>query len=110
LSEFENDLKAFVDAMEAEYLRHYPEKGSSWKNDYYQTRYYRYSSMPAAVRDHSQDDYLIELHDQIYKKWKDSGDISELIDLSLVQGMIWSRVKLTLQRSEETHQSTPKGE
>ena len=104
MSEFENDLKDFVEAMKAEYLRHYPEKGSSWKNDYYQTHYHRYSSMPPAVRDHPQDDYLIKLHDQIYKKWKDSGDISELVDLSLVQAMIWSRVKLTLQNSNVTQE------
>jgi len=102
LSEFEDDLMPFVKAMEAEYLRHYPEKRSSWKHDYYQTRYYRYSSEPPAVRNHPQDDYLIKLLDQIYKKWKDSGDISELVDMANVQAMIWSRIQLTLQTMGET--------
>jgi len=30
MSEFE-DLMPYVEAMEAEYLRHFPEKGDSWK-------------------------------------------------------------------------------
>lgn len=101
MSEFE-DLMPFVEAMKAEYLRHYPDKGDSWKRDYYLTYYHRYSSMPPAVREHPQDDYLINLLDQIYKKWKDSGDISELVDMGLVQGMIWSRIQLTLQNIGET--------
>ena len=104
MSKFD-DLMPFVEAMKEEYLRHYPKKGDSWKLDYYKTYNHRYSSMPPAIRNHSQDDYLIELHDKIYKKWKDSGDISELIDLSLVQGMIWSRIQITLQTSEKTQET-----
>ena len=53
--------------------------------------------MPPAVVDHPQDDYLINLLDKIYKKWKDSGDISELVDMSNVQAMIWTRIQQTLE-------------
>lgn len=98
MTEFD-DLMPFVKAMEEEYLRHYPEKGDSWKRDWYPTYYHRYSSGPPAVRDNPQDDNLINLLDQIYLKWKDSGDISELVDMANVQAMIWIRVNKTLQDS-----------
>ena len=95
MSEFD-DLMPFVEAMKEEYLRHYPEKGDSWKQDYYYTEYWRYSSMPPARIEHPQDDYLVSLLDKIYKKWKDSGDVSELIDMANVQAMIWTRIQQTL--------------
>ena len=101
MSEY-GEFTPFIEAMKAEYLRHYPEKGDSWKKDYYKTYSHRYSSMPPAIKEHSQDDYLINLLDQIYKKWKDSGDISELIDMANVQAMIWSRIQLTLQTMGDT--------
>ena len=96
-----NDFNAFYNAMKAEYMRHHPEKGDSWKNDFYYSYFHRYSSMPPARISHPQDDYLIELLDEIYKKWKESGDVSELIDMANVQAMIWTRVQKTLSQFKE---------
>lgn len=94
-----DDLKPFINEMKKEYLRHYPEKKDGWKQDWYQTYYYRYSSMPPAVTKHPQDDYLIGLLDKIYEKWKESSNIDELVDMANVQAMIWLRTKTTLQES-----------
>ena len=94
-------LMPFIREMEKEYLRHYPEKGDSWKKDFYKTYYWRYSSMPPAITEHPQDDYLIALLDRIYSKWKKTGNVDELVDMANVQAMIWIRTQNTLKHSKK---------
>ena len=88
MSEFESDLMPFVKAMEAEYLRHYPQKGESWKQEG-QFRLPRSSDTWPQYMD--QDGYLRNAMFNCLKKYSRKHDPSELVDIANLCAMLWMR-------------------
>lgn len=87
MSEFD-EFMPFVEAMEAEYLRHYPEKGDSWKKD----KSYRLAGSSDAYPQYiNQDGYLRGLLAHCYRKYGQTKDPSELLDMANLCAMLWLR-------------------
>ena len=91
------EFTPFLEAMKAEYLRHYPEKGDSWKED----RNYRdpRSSDTYPVY-FNQDQYLRDLLFTCLKKYSRKKDPSELVDIANLCGMLWLRSSEKTQETE----------
>ena len=88
MSEFE-DLMPFVKAMEAEYLRHYPEKGESWKQD---GRFRVPGSSDAFPQFVGQSGYLRNVLFNCVKNYGRTRDPSELVDIANLCAMLWMRI------------------
>lgn len=87
MSEFE-DLMLFVKAMEAEYLRHYPQKGESWKQD---GKFLDPRSSKAYPQYFNQDQYLRNAMFNCLQKYSRKHDPSELVDIANLCAMLWMR-------------------
>ena len=87
MSEFE-DLMPFVKAMEAEYLRHYPQKGESWKQD---GQFRDPRSSKEYPQFFNRDQYLRDILFNCLKKYSRKKDPSELVDISNICAMLWMR-------------------
>jgi len=90
------EFTPFLEAMKAEYLRHYPEKGDSWKED----KHYRDPRSSDAYPQYlNQDQYLRGLLSNCFRKYRKSHDPSELLDIANLCGMLWLR---TSEKKEES--------
>ena len=88
-----NDFIPFLEAMEEEYLRHYPEKGESWKTE----KFWVPTGRSAFDDDHmghwETTDSLLKrkIRDVGYKFFK-SYEPDELVDLANLCAMLWIRL------------------
>jgi hypothetical protein len=88
MSEY-GEFTPFLEAMKAEYLRHYPEKGDSWKEE---RKYRHFGSSDAYPTYYGTDGYLRRLLSNCFRNYaKASSDPSELVDIALLCGMLWLR-------------------
>lgn len=88
------DFDKFFEAVKDELVRHYPDKGDSWKNPIQVVgEYWRYSCMPPALITKDTIEYLEELEQKIHKKYMESGNPDELIDKTAINAMIWLHKK-----------------
>jgi len=76
MSEFD-EFMPFVEAMKAEYLRHYPEKGDSWKT--MPIEQLKDLALKAIWEIITPEDILVELNP------------GQLVDFGLFCGMLWRR-------------------
>ena len=87
-----NDFIPFLEAMEAEYLRHYPEKGESWKNE----KFWAPTGRSAFDDDHmghweTTESLLKQKIRDVGYKFFQSEESDELVDLAILCAMLWMR-------------------
>lgn len=84
------EFDPFWEAVKDELVRHYPEKGDSWKKPEQIIGYYsRYSSMPSIPTYQDTIEYLEKLEQNIHQKYRRSNEAGELLDKTAVNAMIW---------------------
>jgi len=76
------DLNPFLEAMQTEYMRHYPRKGDSWKNE---TAYFD-CGLTVPMKN-----WLGGLLQSILQRYRESLNPDELVDLANIAAMIWIR-------------------
>ena len=76
------DLKPFFEAMQAEYMRHYPQKGDSWKND---VAYFG-NDLKLSMKI-----WLDSILQSVFQRYRESLNPDELVDLANIAAMIWIR-------------------
>lgn len=78
------DLKPFFEAMQAEYMRHYPEKGDSWRDVGF--------SPSGRIDDWiDMDDHLFREINRVAHRYLTYHNPDELVDLSNLCAMLWIR-------------------
>ena len=88
------DFDPFWEAVKDELVRHYPEKGDSWKKDETIIGYYhRYSSMPSPPIYQDMIEYLENLEQDVHQKYRRSKEPDELLDKTALNAMIWLKKK-----------------
>lgn len=89
---YPEEFAEFFKAMSAKMQIKAEEYGDSWKQDFFQDLYYRYSGMPPAVIATIPMDTFLQsrLKDEIQEYLK-SDDQKELIDIANCCAMLWCR-------------------
>ena len=91
MSEY-GEFTPFIEAMKDEYLRHYPKKGDSWKND----KFWVSTGRSAFDDDHmghweTTDSLLKDKIRDVGYKYFQSENPDELVDLANLCAMLWLR-------------------
>jgi len=95
--ENESEFAEFYEAMNIEYERHRPRKGDSWKSDVATIgrmwpTHADYSEGAQGIPiTKSMDEYLHELLEKAFRETKEP---HQLVDISLVCAMIWTRNRI----------------
>jgi len=78
------DLKPFMDAMQAEYMRHYPKKGDSWREAGFSPSGEIYDWIDT-------EDYLWDRIQYLVNNY-DPANLDELVDIANLCAMLWLRI------------------